>query len=93
MPYNESDTRSKLIDPAIFARGWKEADAAIEGASQRLGLGDVALDDIDSGGEQDAGALGGAHQRPHGEALGVEPFNDGPPEHTGRANDENTVSL
>lgn len=26
MPYNESDTRSKLIDPAIFARGWKEAD-------------------------------------------------------------------
>ncbi len=26
MSFNESDTRSKLIDPAIFARGWAEAD-------------------------------------------------------------------
>ena len=24
MPLNESDTRSKLIDPALYARGWKE---------------------------------------------------------------------
>jgi len=24
MPYNEADTRSKLIDPAIHARGWTE---------------------------------------------------------------------
>ena len=24
MPYNEADTRAKLIDPAIHKRGWTE---------------------------------------------------------------------
>ena len=24
MRFNESDTRAKLIDPALYARGWKE---------------------------------------------------------------------
>ena len=46
MPLSEADTRAKLIDPAVYARGWKEdnikrqetagAVEMVEGKARRL---------------------------------------------------------
>lgn len=38
MPLGEADTRAKLIDPALHARGWHE-DAAIRAALEKIAAG------------------------------------------------------
>ena len=53
MPLNESDTRSKLIDPALYARGWREdhikreetagAVEIVEGQARKRSQGCVVL--------------------------------------------------
>lgn len=40
MSYNESDTRAKLIDPALHARGWREDLIKREGTAGAIEIVD-----------------------------------------------------
>lgn len=78
MPMNEADTRTKLIDPPIHARGWtedlvrcEETAGAIEiigGVDRRPAAGELA--DLGGAGRRRGAAHGGRVSPSRGDATG-----------------------